>query len=289
MQAKPVRGGWGHQDNADNMPPYELPTNQTQSGIKSHSTKGGGIDNFNEIRFEGKIGEEELNVQAEKDMVTLVKHDRTTTILRNDTLNITGDQFIKIHGNLSMTVEGVTEKDNPDKAKPVKSSLGVTGAHSIDASDTIDVQAPNKITFTCGGSTITMTPDRIVMHAGGGTEIAMDTNGRFESSQHSKLFLDPNACLEASGHAKLLLDPNANLTSSHGDQVLLEGSVKISSSGDVSMSGENVTSSGKSTAGIGAGNSSVVVSPGSVDCSGPAVNVSGDGNVNVTGGMVKVG
>jgi type VI secretion system secreted protein VgrG len=44
--------------NADNMPPYALPANKTQSGIKSRSTKGGGGDNFNEVRFEDKIGEE---------------------------------------------------------------------------------------------------------------------------------------------------------------------------------------------------------------------------------------
>ena len=42
--------------NADNMPPYELTANQTQSGIKSRSTKGGGEDNFNEIRMEDKKG-----------------------------------------------------------------------------------------------------------------------------------------------------------------------------------------------------------------------------------------
>ncbi|MCL4402102.1 MAG: type VI secretion system tip protein VgrG [Acidobacteria bacterium] len=33
--------------NADQMPPYTLPDNKTQSGIKSRSSKGGGTDNFN--------------------------------------------------------------------------------------------------------------------------------------------------------------------------------------------------------------------------------------------------
>ena len=42
--------------NGANMPPYELPTNMTQSGIKSRSSKGGSPDNFNEIRFEDKKG-----------------------------------------------------------------------------------------------------------------------------------------------------------------------------------------------------------------------------------------
>ena len=40
--------------NADNMPPYALPDNKTQSGIKSRSTKGAGPTNFNEIRFEDR-------------------------------------------------------------------------------------------------------------------------------------------------------------------------------------------------------------------------------------------
>jgi len=280
--------------NQQQFPPYALPDNATQSGIKSRSTAGssdgGATDsNFNELRFEDKKGSEEVYMQAEKDMTTLIKHDRTTTIQRNDTLNITGDQFIKIHGNLSMIVEGVTEKTNPDKAKPVKSSLGVTGAHRIDASDTIDIQAPNKITLTCGGSTITMTPDRIVLHAGGGTEIALDANGRFESSQHSKLFLDANAFLTSSGKATMLMDANVCTRSSAGDQVLMDGSVKISSPGDVSMSGINVSSSGSATAGIGAGNSSVVASTASVDVGAPAVNVNGQGPVNIGGAMVKIG
>jgi len=52
--------------NFDCMPPYALEANKTQSGIKSRSTKGGGPDNFNEIRMEDKLGEEELYIQAEK-------------------------------------------------------------------------------------------------------------------------------------------------------------------------------------------------------------------------------
>ena len=35
--------------NADNMPPYELPGNQTQSGLKSRSSLDGTADNFNEM------------------------------------------------------------------------------------------------------------------------------------------------------------------------------------------------------------------------------------------------
>lgn len=66
--------------NADNMPPYELAANKTQSGIKSRSSKEGNKDNFNEIRFEDKKDNEELRIQAEKDMNVGVKNIRKTYI-----------------------------------------------------------------------------------------------------------------------------------------------------------------------------------------------------------------
>ena len=40
--------------NADQMPPYKLPNNQTQSGIKTRSSKTGSDQNLNELRFEDK-------------------------------------------------------------------------------------------------------------------------------------------------------------------------------------------------------------------------------------------
>ncbi len=50
--------------NGATMPPYALPENQTQTGIKSRSSKGGSGSNFNEIRMEDKKGEEELFFHA---------------------------------------------------------------------------------------------------------------------------------------------------------------------------------------------------------------------------------
>ncbi|HEY6729166.1 MAG TPA: type VI secretion system tip protein VgrG, partial [Polyangiaceae bacterium] len=114
--------------NADNMPPYELPANQTQSGIKSHSTKDGGQDNFNEIRFEDKKGEEELFIQAEKNMTTLVKNDQSTQILKNRTLTIGENDTIHIDGSQSISI------GHPDKP-PRTSKMNIVGTHKLDASD----------------------------------------------------------------------------------------------------------------------------------------------------------
>ena len=53
--------------NNDNMPPYDLPSQKTQSGLKSRSSMDGNPGNFNEIRFEDLKGSEELSIHAEKD------------------------------------------------------------------------------------------------------------------------------------------------------------------------------------------------------------------------------
>jgi type VI secretion system secreted protein VgrG len=98
--------------NADNMPPYTLPDNKTQSGIKSRSSQGGAPSNFNEIRFEDKKGSEELHVQAEKDETKLVKNnqtanvgvDRSLTVGNNETVSIGKDRTESVGNNESVSV-----------------------------------------------------------------------------------------------------------------------------------------------------------------------------------------
>jgi type VI secretion system secreted protein VgrG len=107
--------------NADFMPPYDLPDNKTQSGIKSRSSKEGSPDNFNEFRFEDKIGEELIYLQAEKDLTTLVENneDRTTINTRKavtgnadnnrptetiETVQVFGQRMTDIRGNDGLSV-----------------------------------------------------------------------------------------------------------------------------------------------------------------------------------------
>ena len=104
--------------NKDNMPPYELPANMTQSGIKSRSSKGGAASNFNEIRFEDLKGKEELHLQAEKDMTTLVKRDQTlqvgvnrSIVVGNDETNLVeNDRELTVDANDSVVVGGTHDK-----------------------------------------------------------------------------------------------------------------------------------------------------------------------------------
>jgi type VI secretion system secreted protein VgrG len=121
--------------NGDNMPPYELPARKTQSGIKSRSTKGGNASNFNEIRFEDEKGCEELHMQAEKDMSTLVKHDQSLTVGADRSMIVEGNRSATIKKDDAVTIEGehhltvtkaVTETFKDDH------TLKVTGQQDLD-------------------------------------------------------------------------------------------------------------------------------------------------------------
>jgi type VI secretion system secreted protein VgrG len=161
--------------NANNMPPYDLPGNQTQSGIKSRSSKGGGPANANEIRFEDLKGSEEFYVQAEKDMNALVKNnetrtvgaDRTTTIDANETLTVKKDRSAHVIGNETIVVDkaenvtisgGQTTTITGDDSTTVSTdqTLTVTGSrtHTVNSTETILVTALQSI--TAGSQAVTV-------------------------------------------------------------------------------------------------------------------------------------
>jgi len=291
------RGPTGGGSPGFNRPPYPLPDNQTQSGLKSHSTPSGSPDNFNEIRFEDKKGEEELHIQAEKDLSTLVKHDRTATILRNDSLNITGDQFIHIHGNLSMTVDGVTDKDNPDKAKPIKSSMAVTGAHDMKASDSITLSAPNSITLSVKGSSITITPGGITISAGGGASISLSADMIAAAAGKAQLKLDDKLVAKSAGEAQLQLDAEVNIKSGSGASVFMDDNILAKSAGgskvlidanEVAMNAKAIKGTGTMEAALAVGAASVKLTTGSADVNSPATSVKGGTMVNISAPLVKI-
>ena len=98
--------------NAEQMPPWELPANATQSGVLTRSSKGGAYGNANAIRFEDKKGSEQLWIHAEKDMDIEVEndethwvgHDRRKTIDNDETMSIGRDRTLLVQRDKSETV-----------------------------------------------------------------------------------------------------------------------------------------------------------------------------------------
>ncbi|MCC7174063.1 MAG: type VI secretion system tip protein VgrG [Bryobacterales bacterium] len=163
--------------NADQMPPYSLPANQTQSGIKSRSSKGGSSANFNEIRFEDKKGQELLTIHAERNLSTSVEADEFRSVGRNRSTTIKKDETLIVSdGNRKETLEkgndtleiwqgnrDTTLMQGDDCLLVQTGNIEVeapAGKHNLTAREVLTTGLVG-ITLTCGGSTIKLTPASI--------------------------------------------------------------------------------------------------------------------------------
>jgi type VI secretion system secreted protein VgrG len=166
--------------NGDQPPPYDLPANKTQSGIKSRSTKDGTPNYFNEIRFEDEKNKEEIYVHAEKNLKTVVEacetrsigvsrsttiHKKDETLLikegdRSETLEQGSDSLKILMGDLNTDIlKGndvlFVQTGNIEQSAPV-------GTFRVDAKD-ISLTGFASIKLMCGASTIEITPASITI------------------------------------------------------------------------------------------------------------------------------
>jgi type VI secretion system secreted protein VgrG len=146
--------------NADQMPVYELPTHQTQSVLKSRSTKNGQPENFNELRFEDKKGSEDVYFHAEKDFHRVVEHD--------DDLKVGHDQTIDVKNNRTETVEEGDEKVTIKKGnRAVEISMG---------NESLTIKMGNQTTKLDMGKSETEAMQSIVLKVGQ-SSITLDQTG----------------------------------------------------------------------------------------------------------------
>ncbi|GLQ31860.1 type VI secretion system Vgr family protein [Litoribrevibacter albus] len=153
--------------NADLMPPYDLPANKTQSGIKTRSTKTGSDTNFNELCFEDDKGNELIMLHAEKDhhlkvkndQVDWIGNDRKTTIDSNETVTIAKDRNTKIDGGDTLKI---AKKLTIEAGQEI--SLKTGGASITMKSDgTITIKG-NKVTVE--GATTNVKGSQVVIKGG---------------------------------------------------------------------------------------------------------------------------
>jgi hypothetical protein len=205
----------GHIYNKDHLPPYELPANKTQSGIKTRSTKGGTASNFNEIRFEDKKGQEELHLQAERDMSTLIKQcqamnvgtDRIVLVGNNETNHVKGNRSLTVDLNDSVVIGGTHDKtvsgtvtqiygDNHSRKVDGEQEFfeeknkdeHVKLAHKLTTDKKFQLnQAETSMTFK--GSNVTVDSAGTITLTAGGATVCFDKTGKatFDSPTGIKL------------------------------------------------------------------------------------------------------
>ncbi len=186
--------------NAQNMPPYDLPTQQTQSGIKSHSTPKGEATNSNEIRFDDKKGTEHFFVHAQKDFQRVVENDDTLNVLGTQTSTVKkdkthiveeGNDIIQIKkGDQTITVDTGNQTIQLNKGgRTTKISMGddalqlQKGNHSIKLDmGKSSIDAMQGITLTVGSNSIKIDQTGITLQG-----IMIKINGKMIQCQADAL------------------------------------------------------------------------------------------------------
>jgi type VI secretion system secreted protein VgrG len=171
--------------NADQTVPYTLPDYQTRSTFKTRSSKGGSADNYNELRFEDKKGDEQIFLRGEKDFDTRIKNDIREWAGNNRSLIVTKDQMEKAGGDLHSQVTGnVNEKVGENLSLQVGQNLyeksGMNFAHEagqvihLKAGMTVVLEAGVELTLKVGGNFIDINPAGVTIV---GTMVMINSGG----------------------------------------------------------------------------------------------------------------
>ena len=145
--------------NSGMKPVFAIPDEQTKSGLRTRSTKGGSTTTFSEFSFDDKKGSELVYLHAEKDMTVEVENDQSLTVdhdrqhtVKHQEKTLVGDsQTNEIKNGRTTTIDASGD------------SLTVKGGDltiSVEQGS-ISMEALNKITLTVGQNSITISQQGI--------------------------------------------------------------------------------------------------------------------------------
>ncbi|MBX6315305.1 MAG: hypothetical protein IRY99_20695, partial [Isosphaeraceae bacterium] len=163
------------------------------SGIKSHSTPGGG--GYNEMTFDDTKGKERITIHGQYDMNTTVEHDHSLIVHNNRAISVDGTHSETIkkattititEGPYSFTVRAntatFTVKGDVTEIFQAKQTTHVTGAVSetYDATQTTTVK--NKISISSTDSEIEINGKTQIKLISGSSSLTLKSDGTIELS-----------------------------------------------------------------------------------------------------------
>ncbi|HKC51388.1 MAG TPA: type VI secretion system tip protein TssI/VgrG [Myxococcota bacterium] len=304
--------------NGEQTPPYGLPGNSTQTGLKSRSSPGGG--GFNEIRLEDKAGSEHMYVQAQKDRTTLTKNDdsqsvghdrtrsvtndesvsvganqkiavtadRTRTVGGNESVSVTGNRTKSISGDEGVTIGGgYTQSVTGGRTRTVSGAETVTVAlartHSVGINEAISVGAAQEVTV---GAARALT-------VGGGQTTTIGVNHTVNVGAKESISVGADRSLEVGAKHNVKVGADEGVSVGGKQTIEVTGNRALKVGGDLAddVTGDAILKSGKKIA-IGAadeimlevGSAKIIMkSNGDITIQGKQIDVKGSGNVVLKG------
>jgi len=223
--------------NADMMPPYPLPANKTQSGIKSRSSLSGGPPNFNEIRFEDKKGREQLYIHAEKNQDIVVENDETHSVGHDRKKAIGNDEQTSVGRDRTETVgrnESITIQANREESVAKNETITISGSRNESVAKNEDISIRENRVVTIGKE------EQLQVGGSRSTQIGKDdkqqVGSKFALGAGDEIFLQ-------AGSASIVMKKNGDIEIA-GKNISINGSgkVDVKASGAVAIKGSKVSS-----------------------------------------------
>jgi type VI secretion system secreted protein VgrG len=142
--------------NGQNATPVALPSLQTQSVMRSRSSKGGTAGN--EIRMEDKLDSEELYFHAQKDMNVAIENALTTTVIAGAESHVIqkGDRSINVQtGKETHTVKGTRTLDvtgDETHTNHAAFTQNVSGNYTLKVTGNLVIDVTGSVSIKAGMS-----------------------------------------------------------------------------------------------------------------------------------------
>ena len=287
--------------NAEQMPPYELPANKTQTGILTRSSKGGSAANANELRFEDKKGSEQVYLHAEKnqdievendethwvghdrkktidnDETTLVKHDRTETVGNNETITVGVNRTETVGSNESITI-GSNRTKTVGASETV--SVVLQRTHLVGVNETIGVGGAQEIGIGAFQAVAVGAYQTINVGAYQSTNVGANQSNDIGANQTTNV--GANQSVTVGGNQSESITGNASKTVKGNDSLGVDGNRSADVKGDdAAKIGKNLVIDAGDSITIKTGDASISMKKdGTIVIKGKDITINGSGKIN---------
>jgi type VI secretion system secreted protein VgrG len=264
--------------NAEQMPPWELPANMTQSGILTRSSLNGapgsgmrdGPGDANALRFEDKKGEEQVWFHGQKDYLTEVENDESKWVGRDRHKEIDRDETTEVHRHRTETVDGnETITIHMNRTETVDQDETITihqnRTETVDLNETITI-GQNRTESVGANETVSIADNRSVTIGGNKTETV--SQAKAETIALAKALTIGLGYQVSVGAAM-----NTSVALMQGEQVGLSKSVTVGNTYDITAGDEFRVTVGASTL--------VMKSDGTIMINGKTIDLVGSSHIGL--------
>lgn len=242
--------------NSETKPPYKYPDDQTQLGIKTNSSKGGG--GYNELMFDDKKDSELMRIQAQKYHQTLVKDRLSMTVgldaIDKEVASVDEKSYeLTIKQNMTETVK------TGDRTELVETGNKTETVKEGDYTETIET-GDKTMTISKGDLTENIDKGDVKVTIGAGDLVETISKG-----DHTETVSLGNITTKASA-GKIAISAGMEITLTVGGS-----SIKIDNSG-VTISGPMIK----------------IEADGMLEAKSPLTTVKGDGMLTLKGGVTMI-